>query len=224
MPRQWGLVLDDALRTGMDRSGPRGTLELALMADRVPPDEVYETLSTPAGLDRAFDKLASIADVIVWWTAAGKPRKLLATDQVAMTTAYNGRIQTAINEAGAAMTIIWEHQIIDYQIWAVVNGTPHMQAAMDFIRFATTAKRQAEFARLIPYGPARASAMKLLSEEVVSTLPTAPAHMQSALMTNHQWWAKHQAEIAERFQAFVEQSGAGGTGDIGPEGGRGFLY
>ena len=48
------------------RRSPYGTMEFALVADGVPVDEVYETLSTPEGVDRAFRKLDSIKEHVVW--------------------------------------------------------------------------------------------------------------------------------------------------------------
>lgn len=199
------------------RANPRGTLELALLADGVAADEVYEVLSTEEGLQRAFDKLATIADEIVWWTGAEEPQRLLAKDAVAMTTAYNGRVQTAIDARGAEAAIIWDNQILDYELWAVVKGTPLKQASLDFIRFASTAERQAELARHIAYGPARKSAMALLDDDVKAKLPTAEAHMRSALRTDHEWWAAHQSEMDRRFQRFVRgtRTGAGAPGKGG---------
>ena len=45
------------------RRSPYGNVEFALVADGVPVDEVYDTLSTPAGVERAFRKLDSMAAV-----------------------------------------------------------------------------------------------------------------------------------------------------------------
>src|SRR5258708_9986928 len=45
---------------------PFGNLEAALMADGVPPSEVYKTLRTPAGGDRAVKKLDTIQKDVVW--------------------------------------------------------------------------------------------------------------------------------------------------------------
>ena len=39
------------------------SIEMALMADGVAPGDVYDTLSTPEGVDRAFAKLDTIKDV-----------------------------------------------------------------------------------------------------------------------------------------------------------------
>ena len=77
------------------RRTPRVNLELALMADGVPSGKVYELLATDEGIDRAFAKLDTIRDDIVWWIAGAQPPQLLADGEVVMTTAYNGRIFNA---------------------------------------------------------------------------------------------------------------------------------
>ncbi|HHL20209.1 MAG TPA: ABC transporter substrate-binding protein, partial [Aliiroseovarius sp.] len=74
------------------RKGPKANLEMALAADGVPSDQIYEVLATPEGIDRAFAKLDTIKDSVVWWEAGAQPPQLLADGEVAMTTAYNGRI------------------------------------------------------------------------------------------------------------------------------------
>ena len=58
-------------RRGMRRV-PHANLEFALIADGVPLDEVYATLDTPAGVDRAFRKLDLIKDHVVWWEAGAR--------------------------------------------------------------------------------------------------------------------------------------------------------
>lgn len=47
------------------RKSPEGALEWALIADGVPANQVYKTLTTPAGLERAFKKLDTIKASIV---------------------------------------------------------------------------------------------------------------------------------------------------------------
>lgn len=199
------------------RANPRGNLELALLADGVAPEDVYDVLSREEGVARAFRKLSRLAESIVWWSGAEEPQRLLAEDKVAMTTAYNGRAQSAIDDDAASIAIVWDKQILDYELWAVVKGTPHKQAAMAFIRFASTAARQAELARHIAYGPARRSAMALLDDGVKARLPTAEANMRNALRTDHAWWAEHQAAMDRRFRAFIREatSRAGSPGEQG---------
>jgi spermidine/putrescine-binding protein len=78
------------------RKGPKPNLEFALIADGVPADQVYEVLGTDEGVDRAFAKLDSVKDSMLWWEAGAQPPQMLADGEVVMATAYNGRIFNAI--------------------------------------------------------------------------------------------------------------------------------
>ena len=54
------------------RKSPATTLEFALIGDGVAKEDVYQVLSTPEGLDRAFAKLDSIKDQVIWWEASSQ--------------------------------------------------------------------------------------------------------------------------------------------------------
>ena len=47
-------------RRALSRAAPKFNLEMALLADGVAPGDVYKTLDTPEGLDRAFAKLTAL--------------------------------------------------------------------------------------------------------------------------------------------------------------------
>lgn len=195
------------------RRNPQVILEWALVASGVAPDQVYDTLATEAGLDRAFSQLERIKPYIVWWENAAEPARLLADGDVSMTQTYNGRIQDAIDDGGD-FAILWDGQVLDIELWAIPKGSSQLDKALDFIRFATTAEQQAEQARHIAYGPARQSAMALLDEQYLSRLPTAPENDHDSLQANAAWWAEHMADIRPRFEAWI----ASGAGTPGPSG------
>lgn len=67
------------------RKSPKVAMEWALIADGVAPQDVYKTLATPAGVDRAFRKLDTIKSNIVWWDAGAQAPQLLADGAVVMT-------------------------------------------------------------------------------------------------------------------------------------------
>jgi len=46
---------------------------MALVADGVKAKNVYKVMSTPEGIDRAFAKLDTIKDLVVFWSAGSKP-------------------------------------------------------------------------------------------------------------------------------------------------------
>ena len=95
------------------RRVPDVNLEFALLADGVPSEQVYEVLSTQEGLDRAFRKLDTIKDQVVWWEAGAQAPQLLADGEVAMSTAYNGRIFNAQVLENQPFVIVWDGQILD---------------------------------------------------------------------------------------------------------------
>ena len=78
------------------RKNPKVTLEFALIADGVPTSEVYDVLGTEEGVARAFAKLDTIKDDIVWWEAGAQPPQLLADGEVIFTTAWNVRVFNAV--------------------------------------------------------------------------------------------------------------------------------
>lgn len=191
------------------RKGPKPILEMALMADGVAAGDVYKALNTKAGVDRAFKKLDSIKDSVVWWTAGAQPPQLLADGEVAMTTAYNGRIFNAQAKENKPFAIVWDGQILDLDLWVIPKGAPHKDAAMKFVAFSTATQQLANQAKYISYGPARMSSAPLVGKfedgktDMGPHMPTAPNNMKNALLNDSGFWADHQDELNERFNAWL---------------------
>ncbi|MBW6507368.1 MAG: ABC transporter substrate-binding protein [Rhodobacteraceae bacterium] len=191
------------------KKGPKSTLEMALMADGVPADQVYEVLGTPAGVDRAFAKLDTIKSSVVWWEAGAQPAQLLADGEVIMATAYNGRIFDAIAAEGKPFEIVWDGQYMDFDLWAIPKGAPHLEDALKFLAFSTDTQRLADQAKWISYGPARKSSAALVGlyqdgkTEMAPHMPTNPANMGNALLTDFEFWADHDSELNARFAAWL---------------------
>jgi putative spermidine/putrescine transport system substrate-binding protein len=193
------------------KKGAKAVLELALLGDGVPAAEVYAVLSTPEGVDRAFAKLDTIKDSVVWWEAGSQAPQLLADGEVVMTTAYNGRIFAAAMNESKPFQIVWDGQIYENEMFVVPKGAPNMADAMEFVKFATSTEGLRASAQQISYGPARKSSML---EEIIFKdgktamaphLPTAPENLTNALETSSDFWVDHDAELNERFQAWLAQ-------------------
>jgi len=120
------------------RKSAKATMEMALMADGVPAADVYKVLSTPEGVDRAFKKLDTIKNDIVWWDAGAQPPQLLADGEVVMTTAYNGRIFNAQVAENQPFKIVWDGQVLDFDLFVIPKGAPHMKEAKEYLKFATS--------------------------------------------------------------------------------------
>jgi putative spermidine/putrescine transport system substrate-binding protein len=184
-------------------------LEMALMADGVAAADVYKVLATKEGVDRAFKKLDSIKSSIVWWEAGAQPPQLLASGEVTMTTAYNGRLFTPAVTENKPFVIVWDGQQQVFDTWAIPKGSKNKEAALDFIAFSTSTKPLADQAKYIPYGPARKSSAPLVGKfqdgktEMAPHMPTNPENMKNAIVQDVKFWADHYDELNERFIAWI---------------------
>ena len=191
------------------RKSPKANLEMALAADGVAPGDIYDVLYAPEGVDRAFAKLDSIKDDVIWWEAGAQPPQLLA-DGSAMTTAYNGRIFNAVASEDKPFEIVWDAQIYDLDLWIIPKGAKNKQLAMDFVAFSTDTQRLADQASWISYGPTRKSSSPLVGSfhskpnlAMGPQMPTAPANFKTAIQNNFEWWADNQDEMNERSNAWL---------------------
>ena len=187
----------------------KANLEMALMADGVPAAEVYATLSTPEGVDRAFAKLDTIKKDVVWWEAGAQPPQLLADGEVTMSTAYNGRLFAAEVSEAKPFKTVWDGQVYEYDLFVIPKGAPNLEAAMEFVKFATSTQALADQAKWIAYGPSRKSSAALVGlftdgkTEMAPYMPTNPANMTNALASSYDFWVDHDGELNERFNAWL---------------------
>jgi len=186
------------------RKGARYNLEFALMADGVKSADVYKVLATKEGSDRAFKKLTELKPSIQWWEAGAQPPQFLVAGDVAMSTAFNGRIDAA-NREGKNLKITWTGGIYDLDYWTIPKGTPNKDAALKFIAFASTPDAQAEYARNIAYGPTNKNALAKLDAKTLANLPTSPANSKDALQFNLKFWADQGEELEKRFAVWAAQ-------------------
>ena len=195
-------------RRGMRRT-PLANLEFALMADGVPAAEVYAVLDTPEGVDRAFRKLDTIKDQVVWWDAGAQPPQMLADGEVVMTTAYNGRIFNAQVLEDQPFTIVWHGQVLEVSNLAMVSGSGNLTAARRLVSYASRPASMAAVSRYIAYSPSRRSAERLVSShlatgvDMAGHMPTAPENTQLALRSDWSWWADNGEDMNERFGSWL---------------------
>ena len=189
----------------------QGNLEFALLADGVPPEQVYATLGTPAGLERAFRKLDAIKEAIVWWEAGSQALQMLADQEVAMTAAFNGRIFHEVVMENQPFVIVWDGQVLSRGGFAVVAGAPNTAAAKRLVAYAARPDVQARVGRYISYSPTRLSGAPLVATHLATGIdmaphmPTDPGNMAHALRTDWQWWADYGDDMNERFNAWLAQ-------------------
>ncbi len=190
-------------------------LEFALMADGVPPEQVYDVLATAVGQDRAFAKLSSIRHAIVWWSepaaaldlfSAGAPA---SSEDVVMGIAFNGRVFTDVVRRRGALRILWDGHIHQFNYWAVPKSAPEPDTVRKLLSYVSMPERQARLTRWFPYGPPRRSALPLVGQhaeidlDMAAFVPTMPRNMERTLRFDPAWWQMHGAALKQRFAQWL---------------------
>lgn len=106
--------------------------------------------------------------------------QFLASNDVVMTTAFNGRIFAA-QQSGAHIKPIWNGSIHAIDYWAVPRGSKNKDLAEDFIAFTLRPENQRKHTTQLGYGSLNLHTAALLDPALAAQLNTAPANMA------HRW-------------------------------------
>jgi putative spermidine/putrescine transport system substrate-binding protein len=206
-PKSWADFWDVAKFPGKRglRRGPKYALEFALMADGVKPADVYKVLGTPEGVDRAFKKLDQLKPHIVWWEAGAQPLQLLASGEVVMTSAYNGRVSGINKTEGRNFKVVWPGSLYAIDSWVILKNSPNKDAGMDFITFASAPENQVKLPDYIAYGLPNKEAASRVAPELQKDLPTTPENLSGAAVLDTDFWVDNIEELNKRFNAWLAQ-------------------
>jgi len=204
-PKGWADFFDLAKYPGKRslRQGPKTTLEVALMADGVAPKDVYKVLATEEGIERAFKKLDTIKNDIVWWKAGAQPPQLLASGEVAMTSVYNGRIDAANRNEKKNFGMVWNGALYTVDSWVILKGSPNAEQAYKFLDFVGKAENQAKLPEHIAYGVSNKNATAKIEKALLENLPTSPENMANAIEIDTAFWLENIDRLTERFNKWA---------------------
>jgi len=174
--------------------------EAALLADGVKRDEVYPV--SDEKVKQAIAKLKELKPhVKVWWSAGAQPPQLLSSGELAMSSAWNGRILGILKEkAPVAMTyadgLAWGNA------WVVPKGTPYRELAMKIINYAITEPAQEKLIKIGTYGPVLASVAAKASPEEQEILVTSPQNQKRMLVMNEEQSAIYSSKYEQQWNEF----------------------
>ena len=189
------------------RNKVAGALEPALMADGVPPEEVYEVLSTKAGIERALNKIRELKPhIAVWWSSGAQHAQLMKDGEVDMTTGWNGRFDVAADD-GAQVQYTFNQGMLDFDCHAIPKGAPNKELAMTMLAEITKPKYQADFVKYITYGPTNRAAYELgtIDDALATKLPSHPDNVARQLPINIEWYGEYENEASAMYQDMLTE-------------------
>jgi putative spermidine/putrescine transport system substrate-binding protein len=196
-PSAWADLFDTRRFPGQRgfRKSPWETLEVALLGDGVPPENLY-----PLDVDRALGKLDTIRDQILWWETGGQLQQQLADGEVALASAWNGRVQKEI-DAGTPVKIQWNQNLQTADYLVVPKGTAKKEQAMELIAYCVSAQNNHRLSEFIPYAPINKKSIPKVDPQVTSQLPT--AHREVGVTFNAEWWDNNREAVEQRFNQWL---------------------
>jgi len=194
------------------RNDPTVIMEWALMADGVAREDVYSTLETADGVERALKKMDSIKTGLQIWQTGREPVRLLNSGDVAMSSIWATTGAVAAKEDGADFAMNFDGRVIELDLFGIPKGSRNKAAAIDFISHASSSGSLANMVTHLPNGPTRKSSLGLLSDEVLAQIPNGPSYDDKIfIMSDADWWSANHGRLEEAFQAWLTASGRQGA-------------
>jgi putative spermidine/putrescine transport system substrate-binding protein len=180
----------------------RSTLEMTLIATGVSPDKLYEVLGTEEGVARAYKKLDTIKDSIVFFEAWSQPAQLMNDGEVTMTMGTNARVAAAAEEHGKPFKLIWDGASQSGDYWSIVAGS-NVDGAYEFLKYSVKDEPQAEWPKHFRYSPTVKSAIAKIPPHIAKDLVSGPGNDKNSYRQSVQFWAEHLDDYEVRFSAWA---------------------
>ncbi|MUG05237.1 extracellular solute-binding protein [Bombella sp. ESL0378] len=182
-PPHWADLWDVARYPGQRIffQGPRPLLEIALLADSVPPSHLYQVLATPQGADRAFHKLDQLRPYIIWWRSTSQAHHILAQHSVLMGVAPCTIVLSSQSQHGTAPPYRVQMKTILYSpaMWDIPITLPYQKSNETKQKLLTDPPRTAELPASLP---------------------------PESLEISDSFWASHALSLGERFNRWLAHS------------------
>jgi len=191
-------------RRGMNKT-PIDALEIALLADGVPRDQVYDVLSKPEGVDRAFKKLNEIKPNIIWWQNPGQSRQMLVSGEVIMSVTYDNGIRFFNKTQGTNFGLVRKDAITHVNYWAIAATSKHVENAYKFLNYASSAKAQAAVTNGLAISTPNRNAMEYVDADLKPYLTANPEYLKVALPVNAEFWLNNYDAISQRFDTWLAE-------------------
>lgn len=199
-PTSWAEFFDTAKLPGKRSiyNWPYGMIEIALLADGVAMDELY-----PLDLDRAFAKIASIKDDLVFWNTGAEAQQLILSSAVDFIVPWSSRA-AYLAIGGMPIALEWNQNLRIASYHVVPEGVD-TASSVAFIGAALTPEAQAEFAVLSGgLAPVTRAGTEAVADDLKPYLATTPENWDAAIgWIDDAWWAENLQDVTTKWYEFV---------------------
>lgn len=174
-----------------------GTLEVPLLADGVAADKLF-----PLDYDRAFKKLDTLGDNLVFFDTGAQMQEMMERAEVDMVVSWSGRAYNAVKN-GAKFVPVWKQPLATYDVLMVPKGSKNRDNAMKLIAEAVSPAAQSRIPDFVGYAPVNDQAAPKVDDVLKQFLITTPGHADELIVVDQAWYAKNQEEATKRFTDWI---------------------
>jgi putative spermidine/putrescine transport system substrate-binding protein len=178
---------------------PKGIIEAALVADGVPPEELF-----PLDVDRALAKLDTIKSDIIFAPSFTALQQNLVNEQATMTITLSGRLGI-IRDSGSDLAPVWDFTSWDFDAFVVPKGAPNTAAAKEALEFALQPDQLRTYAALSGLTPVRSDVDPNSVEFTESGRlfnPFLGDDRGVVVLQDPEYWAQNYNAVAEKWTAW----------------------
>jgi putative spermidine/putrescine transport system substrate-binding protein len=172
-----------------------GSIEAALLADGVPPDQLH-----PLDVDRALAKINSIAEHVVYWNSGAESQQMIIEGEVSMINMWQTRASVVERDTGGRVKWGWDQAITYPAGWVIPKGNPAgAEWANKWVGFIQDPKLQIALLDCYGQGPANPAAIDMMTPEQLRIHPAAPENMAKSIIADTAYWAKNYDDVLNAY-------------------------
>lgn len=175
---------------------PAAVLEAALMADGVASEELY-----PLDVDRAFAKLDTIKEDLVFWSTGAQATQMVESSQAAMGIFWSGRVLGAV-ENGANWEPVYDRPLVQYDELVIPKSAPNPIAAMALINYALGAEQMEIVTQETSYPGTNVNSDPKL-DPLVAKYQASQAPYVDPVTVDSAWWGDNIGSLTDRWTTWI---------------------
>jgi putative spermidine/putrescine transport system substrate-binding protein len=170
------------------------TLEMALVADGVPPNKLY-----PLDIERGFKALDRVKPLVKKWIeTTPETITLLTANEIDFSYTYLSRVLPA-QKAGSSVAMSMNQTINSLEYLAVPKGGKNKEAAMRYVAFCLRPDRQVAFGATNNFAPNAKKGIAMLPKDAPMPDMTNPNN----IVLNDAWWADNYDALQKRYTEWM---------------------
>lgn len=177
---------------------PYGTVEIALLADGVSYDQLY-----PLDLDRAFNKIDSIRDDLVFWNSGAESQQFLIAGSADFVQGWHNRM-AYLAAGGLPVGLKWGQnlQILTHHL--ISQNQPRPELCVEWIKACLDPQALAAYATASLNAPPTPAAYDLLDDDTKAWMSTNPENLSASVgVIDDQWWGENLDAVTTKWYDWV---------------------